>query len=51
MHEGWVTSMSRGYAARRLASLEVALNNLGKLGVHAGAASTDGHRLLYHDAN
>lgn len=31
----------------RLASLQVALNNLGE----PGAASADGHRLLYRDAN
>lgn len=43
--------MLRRGAAQRLASLEVALNNLGEPGAHAGAASADGHRLLYCDAN
>jgi hypothetical protein len=43
---------ARRGAARRLASLEVALNNLSEPGAHArAAASADGHRLLYRDAN
>lgn len=43
--------MRRGAAPTSLASLEVALNNLDEPGARAGAASADGHRPLYRDAN